>query len=142
MKNRIVGIGVTLFLFVFIFIVIGTNRDPNHFNDVTEMSIKIMNYSTMNKTTTKSLRINNPEAIKQLVKPFKKFEFSTQKTKQETNEQMNYEIKMNNGYTLTFNNNWNNFEQNCHATLNGTDLEQCAPKDFFLQIINIIKENI
>lgn len=141
MKNKIVGIGSILFVFAFVFILIGTNHDPNHFNDVTEIYIKIKNYSLSNSLTTKSLVISNQEVVKELVKPFKKFELVTKSSNPKPNQNAIYEIKMNNGYTLTFDSNWNNFDQTCHATFKENELEHCAPKEFFIQMTNIIKAN-
>ena len=105
------------------------------------MHITISDQTYGNKTTSKSLVINNQEVIKELIKPLKKFEFTPKQNNINTNYIVSYEVKMNNGYSLTFGNNLNSFDQTCQAKINNQDLEQCAPKDFYLQIINIIQAN-
>lgn len=137
MKKKIIPI-ITILSAISIILYGTFHQDFYRFNQVTKIQIERYIDSTENQENkTYCITITDKETIKDLTKTLKNWKW---KKKEPTTKlyKINYDIKMNNGFSISFDSNFS--EDSCFVTLNNQLHDGCVNKKFIEKLKTIIQK--
>lgn len=137
MKKKIIPI-ITILSAISIILYGTIHQDFYRFNEVTKIQIERYIDSTENQEyKTYRITITDKETIKDLTKTLKNWKW---KKKEPTTKlyKINYDIKMDNGFSISFDSNFS--EDSCFVTLNNQLHDGCVNKKFIEKLKTIIQK--